>query len=79
MHFVWRPLEVDAGDKPGPDEESKATDAEVRNRQDAASFLQAAAIAVDEVARKSLRRRAAELLFRRRTGRRWSSRCPRDR
>ena len=63
MHFVWNPsLEADDGHEPPTDEESKATRDEARRRQDAVSYLEAAAADADEATRKSLRRRAAELL-----------------
>jgi hypothetical protein len=63
MHFVsYPPPKADDGREPRPGEESNAMRSEVRRRQDAASFLEAAATADDQVTRQSLLRRAAELL-----------------
>jgi hypothetical protein len=64
MHSVWNPsLEADDGHEPRPDDVSRATRDEARRRQEAVAFLEAAAAAVDEATRTSLRRRAAELLL----------------
>lgn len=67
MHFVSNPPEAN-GHEPRPDEESRAARDEARQRQDAVSFLEAAATTEDQATQKSLRRRAAELLSPRRRG-----------
>ena len=67
MHFVSNPHEAN-GHAPGPDEESRAARDDARQRQDAVSFLEAAATTDDQATRRSLRRWAAELLSPRRRG-----------
>jgi hypothetical protein len=69
MHFMAKRPEVDIGIRTRPDEESQAAREDARNRQAAASSLQAAATAEDEATRHSLLRRAAELISPRPRGR----------
>lgn len=67
MHFVsYPPPKAAHGLERRPGEESSAMRDEARHRQDAVSFLEAAAAVDDQATRESLRRRAAELLSPRR-------------
>jgi len=68
MHFVSKPIEVDIPDEQRPNEESTAAK-DAQDRQAAARILQIAASSVDAGTRRSLLRRAAELLLPRRDGR----------
>jgi hypothetical protein len=65
MHFVSKPTALD-GDETRPDAEAPG---DARDRQAAAWYLQLAAIAQNAETRRSLRRRAAELLLPRRRAR----------
>jgi hypothetical protein len=63
MHFMPKPTGADTDAELQPDDELQTKQEELRNRQAAASCLEAAALTADRARRKSLRRRAAELLL----------------
>ena len=63
MHFMPKLPGADTDADLQPDDESQAKGEEPRNRQAAASCLEASALTDDAARRKSLRRRAAELLL----------------